>query len=129
MGHLAASPDFVEDYSRFPSVLQATRTVPCQCSSVSLSLTDPTMEWRREGGVMRPCGRPAYRAASSHWRRQQDMSPASGQSAAKPVAFPTSHVTWIDLNFMEASRRGCNSPRLIGPAAAPRSSLRMGGRH
>ena len=49
--------------------------------------------------------------------RQQDMSPASGQSAAAAVAFPTSHVTWIDLNFEKAPRHGCNSPRLIGPAA------------
>lgn len=88
------------------------------------------MEWRREGG--RDAAMRAPRLSSGFQAtgaRQQDMSPASGQSAAKPVAFPTSHVTWIDLNFMEASRRGCNSPRLIGPAATPRSSLRMGGRH
>jgi hypothetical protein len=116
----------LEIYSRFSSVLQATTNVPCRCSSVSLSLKDPTMECRKEQrtGVMRaPRLSSGFQATGA---RQQDLSPAPGQGSAKAATFSTSHVTWTAL---EASRHGCNSRWLIGPAAAPCQSPRMGGRH
>ncbi len=79
-GQLAASPILLKIYSRFSSVLQATTNVPCECSSVSLSLKDPTMECRKERVR---CGRPASGAASSHWRKAARFVPCTGQSSAK----------------------------------------------